>query len=111
MKKTNAAVAVIEAPAKPQSAVAILRRRLANATQHEQVLLDFLEDDLREARDALAEVAHHLDATDALLLDPGATRGELVEKALDGAPLERLDYLSAVLGNLRKRLVQVAARL
>jgi hypothetical protein len=87
-----------------------LRARLGGADR-EAVLVDFLEDDLREAQQAMAAVAGHLAAVTEALSDPRLGRERLVQMALDGEPLDRLDYLSVVLVNLRKRMAQVAGKL
>ena len=72
------------------------------------VLLDFLEDDLREGLDAVAEVeAHFTDILDVLSSDkPGPIR--LIEAAEDFRVLNRLEYLMVVVAQLRRRLAQAA---
>jgi hypothetical protein len=76
-----------------------------------QVLLDFLEDDLREGMTAVAEVeehfAHVLETLNGSRLSPAA----LIEAGEDFRILNRLDYLHLVVGQLRKRLSQAAGRL
>jgi hypothetical protein len=99
-----------DAPAAP-GAVDALRRRLAGSTAREHVVLDFLEDDLREARAALSAVAAYVANVEAALSDGEPTQQRLLSLALGGAPAERLDYLSGVLGSVRRRLAQVAARM
>lgn len=95
----------------PPGAVDALRRRLAGSTAREHVVLDFLEDDLREARAALSAVAAYVANVEAALADGEPTQQRLLSLALGGAPAERLDYLSGVLGSVRRRLAQVAARM
>ncbi len=75
------------------------------------VLVDFLEDDLREGLAALSEVESHF--TDVL----GAIRSErlspitLLEASEDWRALERLEYLMVVVAQLRRRLSQAAGKL
>jgi hypothetical protein len=108
MKRT--AVAVALAPAVP-SAVESLRRRLAGSTAREHVVLDFLEDDLREARAALAGVTAFLDEVEAALGGEAPSPDRLCALAGASHPLERVDYLQTVLASVRRRLSQVAARM
>lgn len=76
-----------------------------------QVLVEFLEDDLREGMEAVSEVEDHfrqiLETLDSRKLSPAA----LIEAGEDFRILNRLDYLHVVVGNLRKRLSQAAGRL
>jgi hypothetical protein len=88
-----------------------LRRRLAGTTAREHVVLDFLEDDLREARGALAAVAAYVANLEAALADPAPSREALLTLALGGGPAARVDYLQAMLASARRRLAQVAARM
>jgi hypothetical protein len=73
------------------------------------VLLDLLEDDLREGLDALGDVeAHFTDLLDTLRtgdLSPAA----LVEAGEDLRVLQRLDRLHHVVVQLRRRLSQAAS--
>ncbi|MBI3184767.1 MAG: hypothetical protein HYZ28_21735 [Myxococcales bacterium] len=75
------------------------------------VLIDFLEDDLREGFLAIADVeAHFRDAIEALAAGrPSPIR--LVEAAEDYRVLERLEYLMVVVAQLRRRLSQAAGKL
>jgi hypothetical protein len=75
------------------------------------VMLDFLEDDLREGLDAIAEVeAHFTDVLDVLRRDD-ATPIQLMEAAEDFRVLNRLEYLMVVVAQLRRRLSQAAGTL
>ena len=103
------AVARIEA--RSADAVEALRRRLAGSTAREHVVLDFLEDDLREAREALGAVAAYVDGVEAALADPSLPQERLLALALGGGPAERAERLTAALGDLRRRLAQVVARM
>jgi hypothetical protein len=72
------------------------------------VVLDLLEDDLREGLDALGDVeSHFADVLEALRsqeLSPLA----LVEAGDDLRALQRLEYLLNVVAQLRRRLSQAA---
>ena len=85
--------------------------RLLPARADSEVLLDFLEDDLREGLDAVGEVeAHFTDLLDTLRsarLSPAT----LVDAAEDYRVLNRLEYLTVVVSQLRKRLGQAAGQL
>ncbi len=85
--------------------------RLMPRREDSEVLLDFLEDDLREGLDALSEVESHF--TDILdtLRDERPTPIRLVELAEDFRVLNRLEYLMVVVAQLRKRLSQAAGKL
>jgi hypothetical protein len=75
------------------------------------VLLDFLEDDLREGLDAIADVeAHFTDVLD-LLRNDGASPIRLMEAAEDFRVLNRLEYLMVVVAQLRRRLSQAAGKM
>ena len=76
-----------------------------------QVLLDFLEDDLREGLDAICEVeSHFTDVLDTLRADR-VSPISLVEAAEDFRVLNRLEYLMVVVAQLRKRLSQAAGKM
>jgi hypothetical protein len=114
MKRTAhaAVLAPARAPAAPPAdPVDALRRRLAGSTAREHVLLDFLQDDLREAREALAEVGAWVASVEGALADREASPERILSLALGGGPVERIDYLGEVLGHVRRRLAQVAARM
>lgn len=81
------------------------------AREDTAVMLDFLEDDLREGLDAIADIeAHFTDVLDALRSDkPSPIR--LMEAAEDFRVLNRLEYLMVVVAQLRRRLSQAAGKL
>lgn len=85
--------------------------RLLPEREDAAVLLDFLEDDLREGLDAVGEVeAHFTDVLDTLRsakLSPAT----LLDAAEDFRVLNRLEYLTVVVSQLRKRLSQAAGQL
>lgn len=110
--KTVAAVAtVVAAPAERRvDAVDALRSRLAGTTAREHVVLDFLSDDLREARDAMGAVEAYVEAVEKTLSDGRTSQERLMALAM-GGPIDQLEYLSTVLASVRRRLAQVAARM
>ncbi len=112
-KRTALAVAAPQpsAPAPAPGAVESLRRSLAGSTAREHVVLDFLEDDLREARTALAGVAAWLANVDRALGDRDPSQQSILSVALGGMPGERIEELSAAVTSVRRRLAQVAARM
>jgi hypothetical protein len=93
----------------PEPGLDALRRR-AGATAREAVLTDLLEDDLREAQDALADVAAWLQAASRSLTDPRCGRLDLVALAHADGAQDRLAYLETTLGWVRRRAGQLAAR-
>ena len=123
MKNLASAVAVkvaarqaVERPAgagatAPVDAVEALRRRLAGTTAREHVVLDFLSDDLREAKEALAILAGYLGRIEAVVGDAEVSQQQLLSLALGGGPIDQIDYLSEMLSSVRRRLAQVAARM
>jgi hypothetical protein len=75
------------------------------------VLVDFLEDDLRQGLDAIAEVdAHFTDLLDTLRSDR-LSPITLLEAADDYRVLSRLEYLMVVVAQMRRRLSQAAGKL
>ncbi|HET9451143.1 MAG TPA: hypothetical protein VFO83_09690 [Aggregicoccus sp.] len=75
------------------------------------VLLDFLEDDLREGLGALGDVeAHFTDVLDALR-SPRPSPAELLAVGDDLLALQRLESLLTVVSQLRRRLSQAAGML
>lgn len=97
--------------APPLDPVEALRRRLSGKTAREHVVLDFLSDDLKEAREAMGVVNGYLGRIEAVLADPEVSQQKLMALALGGGPIEQLEYLSEVLANVRRRVAQVAARM
>ena len=76
-----------------------------------EVLVDFLEDDLREGLAAVADVeAHFTDILDTLRSDR-LRPISLLNVSEDYRVLERLEYLMVVVSQLRKRLSQGAGKL
>jgi hypothetical protein len=110
MMRRTIAVALREV-ASPPADLAQLRQRLPPRSDRDAVVLDFLEDDLAEARGTLAEVSSYVAEVAAALDDAAAGRDRLLGLALGRDPLERIEYLSGVLQNLRRRLVQVSSRI
>jgi hypothetical protein len=111
--KRSATAALRLVPARhappPDPRLDALRRR-AGATAREAVLTDLLEDDLREAQDALADVAAWLQAASRSLADPRCGRMDLVALARAEGAQDRLAYLETTLGWVRRRAGQLAAR-
>ena len=88
--------------------------RLASALpprEDSRVLVDFLDDDLREGLSAVAEVeAHFTDVLDALRA-PRLAPATLLEVGDELHALQRLEYLHVVVSQLRRRLSQAAGLL
>jgi endo-alpha-1,4-polygalactosaminidase (GH114 family) len=111
MKTAAIAAATATTVERRDDAVEALRRRLAGSTAREHVVLDFLSDDLREARDALGAVSAYVSAVERTLSDGRTSQDRLMALAMGGGPVEQLEYLSTVLLSVRRRLAQVAARM
>jgi hypothetical protein len=75
-----------------------------------EVLLDFLEDDLREGLLAVAEVESYFTDIVELLSNERPSAIRLLEAADDFRTLSRLEYLFVIVSQLRKRLNQAAGR-
>jgi len=107
----------LEGPRSPRpagdaaGAVEALRQRLAGTTAREHVVLDFLEDDLREARGAVGAVAAYLANVEGALADEATSSERLLALARSTGPAAQVDYLQSVLASVRRRLAQVAARM
>lgn len=88
------------------------RRLLARLPPREdsRVLVDFLEDDLREGFDAIADVEAHFVEVLAALRDEQITPLSLLDASEDLRVLQRLEYLLTVVSQLRRRLSQAAGR-
>lgn len=76
-----------------------------------EVLADFLEDDLREGLDAVAEVEGHFADIVETLRSEKLTPMALVDAAEDFRVINRLEYLMVVVAQLRRRLGQAAGRI
>lgn len=76
-----------------------------------KVLIDFLEDDLREGLEAIGDIeAHFTDILDTLRADR-VSPIKLLDCADDFRTLQKLEYLSVVVSHLRRRLGQAAGKL
>jgi hypothetical protein len=107
-----APVRVAAGPApQPGDAVEALRRRLSGKTAREHVVLDFLSDDLKEAREALGGISGYVARIEEELADPDVSQQKLLALALGGGPIDQIEYLAEVLANVRRRVAQVAARM
>lgn len=98
---------------RPAAGTEALRRRLARlgAGAPEQVTLDFLDDDLQQARLALAEVTTYLAAVERAVEDVRSGRRQLIDLAVrDGAPAS-IEQLHEAVTGLRRRLARTAVRL
>jgi hypothetical protein len=98
-------------PAPAADAVATLRSRLAGQTAREHVVLDFLEDDLREVRTALAAVAAYVANVEDALSEGAPSQQRILSLALGGRPADRIEELGSAVASVRRRLAQVAARM
>lgn len=99
------------APAADEGAVDALRRRLASGTAREHVVLDFLEDDLREARATLAAVAAWIANVEGALAEGTPSQQRILSLALGGRPGQSIDELGSAVASMRRRLAQVAVRM
>jgi hypothetical protein len=108
---TAATLTIAPAAAPAPGGVEALRRRLAGSTAREHVVLDFLEDDLRESRAALAAVDTFLSDVEAALGAEAPAPERLLALARAVDPAAQVDYLQTVLASVRRRLSQVAARM
>jgi hypothetical protein len=115
--KRRSAVAVVAAFAPPargpaaDSAVDALRKNLGSGIAREHVVLDFLEDDLRDARAALGGVAAWLGGVERALSEASPSQQRILALAAARSASERLDDLSAAVASVRRRLAQVGARM
>jgi hypothetical protein len=75
------------------------------------VLLDFLEDDLREGLEAISEIESHFTDVLETLNSDKVSPVALLDAGEDFRVLNRLEYLMAVVGQLRRRLSQAAGKL
>lgn len=107
------AVALVEDPLRSAGILDGLRRLLAGAgggDSRDAVLLDFLEDELGEARRSLGALERYLARVGGVLRDPANGRHQLLALASTTEPAKEIDYLEATLNRLHRRLEQVAAR-
>lgn len=115
MPVAKVAISTVRVAAGPAAApgdpVEALRRRLSGKTAREHVVLDFLSDDLKEAREALGALAGYLGRIEGVLGDAEVSQDKLLALALGGGPIDQIDYLAEVLANVRRRVAQVAARM
>lgn len=109
--------ALIDYPVRPRAAVgadpidraaAAVHARLDGASDVDRVLADFIEDDLRESRDALEDVQAWLGDLLGALAARDASAADLVAAADDAMALERLEYLRWLAVNLRRRIAHLA---
>ncbi len=113
MKRSAVAVAQVgtEVAREPMDR---LRRRLAagGAAAEEAAWMDFLEDDLEEAKVVLEAVSRYVASVAGALRDGRAARRELLALALSGdAPAAEAEHLHRTLASIRRRLARIAARL
>jgi hypothetical protein len=92
-----------------RQAVERLRHNMRRASD-DPVRVDLLEDDLREGLKTVEDVREFFDDVLTLLANPDARGVDLVDLADDPQVVDRLDYLVVLVNNLRRRLMQVAAR-
>jgi hypothetical protein len=97
--------------ARKPGAVEALRAHLAGPTAREHVVLDFLEDDLREVRAALAAVAAYVANVEAALSEGEPCQQRILGLALASRPGDRIEELSQAVASVRRRLAQVAVRM
>jgi hypothetical protein len=104
---SNRAMRLVQDPVR--TAMERIARRLPPGTDT-RVVLDFLEDDLREGLSAIGDVeAHFIDVLNALGSDDPKA-GRLLDAAGDLEVLQRLEYLLIVASQLRRRLCQIAGQ-
>ena len=84
--------------------------RMRRASDPHPLHLEMLEDDLREGLGALGSVQEFFDGVVGLLSKPETRLSEIVDLADDPSVLERIDYLTEVVGSVRRRLLQLAAK-
>ena len=74
-------------------------------------MVDFLEDDLREAEAAVGDLAAWLAAVASKVRDPAVSRHELIALAARAQSADDAEYLAGVLASVRRRIAQVAVSL
>ena len=87
-----------------------LRQRFANATRREEVEIDFLEDDLKQAGEVLAAVTSYVGRLERVLGLGWTSRQALTALARSGDPGGKADDLSDLLADMRRRLERLAER-
>ena len=97
-------------PAPALGPVEALRSHLAGKSAREHVVLDFLEDDLAEARAALAAVAAYVANVEAALRDPEPSQHRFLSLAIGGAPIEKMENLAQSVSSVRRRLAHQGER-
>lgn len=100
------------APSRRADPVRVAVERLAHslpARTDARVLVDLLEDDLREGLDALDDVGAHFTGLLDTLRTEELSPVTLLESGEDLRVLQRLDALHDIVVQLRKRLSQAAA--
>ena len=113
LQAAASAVARTDSSPSPDSLREAVRRlaALLPAREDSTVLIDFLEDDLREGLSAISDVeAHFIDILDALG-DARITPISLLDVSDDLRVLQRLEYLMVVVSQLRRRLSMAAGKL
>jgi hypothetical protein len=103
----NRSALALSVQAAPAHDLAPLRRRLSGATARESVVVDFLEDDLREAEAAIADARAWLEEAVRAVCDARAGRADIVEIAARD-PSGSVEYLGEMMQSVRRRLAQVA---
>ena len=93
-----------------KEAVGQLKSKMRRASDPDPLHLEFIEDDLREGKRTLEAVQGFFDDVVSLIGSPGVRSADLVDLADDPAVLDQMDYLVVLVGNLRRRLMQVATR-
>ena len=74
------------------------------------VRLELIEDDLREGFQAVESVREYFDDVVALLANPSTCGRDVIDFVDDPRTVEHVEYLVALVNNLRRRLMQLATR-
>jgi hypothetical protein len=80
------------------------------ARARERIVLELLEDELREVRSALAAAAACVAGVEAALGDGEPSRQRLPPVAPGGERGDRIEELAAAVASIRRRLARLAAR-
>lgn len=105
---SNLAMRLVEDPVR--TAIDRIARRLPPGTDT-RVVLDFLEDDLREGLAAIEDVEGHFTRVLQALGSDEAGPERVLDAAEDLQMLQRLEHLLIAAAQLRRRLSQVAGRM